>query len=235
MQEKLVRNTYMWQQLHPLMENGRWRKYFESLSTLAKFLGRQTIRRDTLEAAGETYHNMRHRPGELPVAWSVRLVNQYYTAAIDDEFQRGNPFYANVQQYVQHIEPPLKTMLIESLKNTKLKWKKKDLRILGITKPKAVHHLLQRISREFERQIEIRDLTHSTPRRVTPQYRSGPQNYLPSRPTGERRTTDSRSQRGRRQRPEHANVTREVSEAAEETSELNAVTQRQTSCGCPGP
>ena len=60
MQEKLVRNTYMWQQIHPLMENGRWRKYFDSLSTLAKFLGRETIRRDTLEAAGETYHNMRH-------------------------------------------------------------------------------------------------------------------------------------------------------------------------------
>jgi hypothetical protein len=237
LKEKLVRNTFMWQQLHPLMENGRWRKYFHSLSTLSKYLGRECIKRDTLEAAGEKYHDLRHRNGETATAWGVRLVNQYHTAAMCAEFLRSNPFHAIVQLYVQHTELPLRSMLIEALKTTKVKWKARDLRERDLTGPKAVQHILQRVCRELERQVEMWDVIHK-PRRLSPWNPSeNKSSYNNRRSQSPRRIyqNDNRQSRERQDllRTKHpnaafANVTQETVDAGTENSELNTVAHNTT-------
>ena len=137
------------------MLNGGWRHNFSTVPALAKHLGKECLKRETVQKAAIQYRAMTYKRGEPPSSFAVRLVKQHATASMDAEFQRRHPFYGVPSDFVNALDPHLKTLLTNGLRYTRIRWESRHLQAAGMTHPREVQSVLTKVCDELDNQLDI--------------------------------------------------------------------------------
>lgn len=150
-----IKLSYVWYKIHPLMLNGGWRTNFMSVPELAKHLGKECLRRETVQTAGTKYRELKYRMGETPSSFAVRLVKQHATASMDAEFQRRHPFYGVPADFVNALPSNLTILLKNGLRYSKVRWQSRHLQAAGVTHPIEIQRVLTKVCEELDTQLAV--------------------------------------------------------------------------------
>ena len=152
-----IKSSYVWYKLHPLMLNGGWRTNFASVPVLSKHLGRECLKRETVQMAAITYREMSFKLSDTPAIFAVKMIKQHATASMDAEFQRRHPFYGVPADFVNALPPQLKILLKNGLRYAKVRWQSRHLEAAGVTQAVEIQRVLTKVCEELDTQLALQN------------------------------------------------------------------------------
>ena len=152
-----IKSSYVWYKLHPLMLNGGWRTNFASVPVISKHLGRECLKRETVQMAAITYREMSFKLSDTPAIFAVKMIKQHATASMDAEFQRRHPFYGVPADFVNALPPQLKILLKNGLRYAKVRWQSRHLEAAGVTQAVEIQRVLTKVCEELDTQLALQN------------------------------------------------------------------------------